>query len=117
MTSVVGVQGCKGAKVCNMGALHPGDEAETKGAMHCTPNGVPVLLHPYASLGHLIHDADRVLAELRTPLHEPRSVEQLTEATGISALRVRRALSWLNATHGVMRANCRSNRAAWLLPS
>ena len=117
MIPAVGVQGCKGAKVCNRGAMHPGDGAEAKGAMHCTPNGVPVLLHPYASLAAHIPDATRLLAELRTPLHEPRTVEQLSEATGISAPRIRRALLWLSTTHGVRMANLRNNRVAWMLPS
>lgn len=66
----------------------------------------------------LFDDAQKVLAELRTPLHEPRTVEQLVEKTGIPDVRVRRAISSLRATHGVMTANLRDrSKIAWMLPS
>lgn len=46
-----GAKGAKGAKDCKRGALHPGDGAETKGAMQCILfHRMTLLLHPYASL-------------------------------------------------------------------
>lgn len=39
-------QGCKGAKLCNKGALHHSDAAVGKGAMHCNPYGVASAFAP-----------------------------------------------------------------------
>lgn len=61
--------------------------------------------------------AQTVLAELRTPLREPRTLEQLAGATGFTTAAVLDALAFLRYTHGVRRANLRSGRGAWRLPA
>src|SRR4051812_47290738 len=63
-------------------------------------------------------DAQAVLAELRTPLHEARTIGQLRDSTDIPSCRLHRALRSLRLTHGVRRATFRDRAGtAWMLPS
>ncbi len=87
---MIKTQGCKGAKECNKGALHPGDGQETKGAMHCIPNGMTVLLHPYASPVPPIPNAafSRPISELLA-MELPSTCDRLTNDRDVCLRRVR----------------------------